>query len=93
VIESVFTIGGVLVVIAIILGIVVLKATPKTSYLGYAPGAVFFAAGLVLLLLASIIEKTVILGAGLGGWGIACLFAAVFSLIFTSTAESFAQKA
>ena len=92
-IESVFTIGGVLVVIAIILGILVLKATPKTSYLSYAPGAIFFAAGLVLLLLASILDKTVIYGAGLGGWGIASLFAAAFSFVFTSTAESFAQKA
>ncbi|WLV24058.1 hypothetical protein QR721_10480 [Aciduricibacillus chroicocephali] len=92
-IESVFTIGGVLIVISIILGLIILKATPKSAYLAYAPGAILFAGGLVLLLLASIMEKTVIMGAGLGGWGMACLFAAAFGFIVTSTADAFAQEA
>jgi len=93
VIESVFTIGGVLTVISIVLGLILVKATGKKSYIGYAPGAIFFGGGLILLLLASVIGKTVIMGAGLGGWGIACLFAAAIGFIITSTADAFGQEA
>jgi len=93
VIESVFTIGGVLAVISIIAGLILIKATGKASYIGYVPGAIFFAGGLVLLLLASIMGKTEWMGAGLGGWGIASLFAAAIGFIITSTADALGQEA
>jgi len=93
VIESVFTIGAVLAVISIIAGLILVKSTPKKAYLSYAPGALFFAAGLILLLLASMLGKVQVLGAGLGGWGIAALFAAAIGLIVTSTADAIGQEA
>lgn len=92
-IESVFTIGGVLAVIAVIAGVLLVKATPKKAYISYVPGAILFAAGLVLLLLASVLGKIELMGAGLGGWGIASLFAAAVGFIITSTADALNQEA
>lgn len=90
-IQSVITIGAVLVPALLIISLILIKATPKTKYIGYFPGFIAFAAGLFLLLFATIIDKIVIMGAGLGGWGIACLFAATVSLIITSIIDSYAQ--
>lgn len=90
-ISSVFIIGGVLTVVSIILGVVLVKASAKASYTGYIPGAAFGIVGLLLLLLATF-TKVDIMGAGFGGWGIACLFAAMISLIVTSTVDVFGQK-
>ncbi|HLR59453.1 MAG TPA: hypothetical protein VK094_03155 [Pseudogracilibacillus sp.] len=90
-IQSVLTIGAVLVPALLIISIILIKATSKAKYIGYFPALLSFAAGLVLLLFATIIDKTVIMGAGLGGWGIAFLFAGAVSAIVTSVLDAYAQ--
>lgn len=90
-IKSVIMIGAILVPVLLILSVVLLKATPKTKYIGYFPGFIGFAAGLFLLLFATILDKIEIMGAGLGGWGIALLFAATISLVVTSIFDAYAQ--
>lgn len=90
-IQSVITIGAILTVIVLAISIVLTKATPAKSYAAYFPGFIFFGLGLILLLFATIIDKIKPFGldAGLGGWGIACLFAAVISMIVTSIFDSY----
>lgn len=85
--QSVLTIGIILVVISVVLSVVILKATPKEKYTGYIPCGLFFAAGLILLLFATY-GKVEVMGAGLGGWGIACLFASAIGFIITSIVDS-----
>ena len=92
-IQSVFTIGIVLTVALLILSLILLKATPKEKYIGYFPAIISFAAGLILLLFATLLEKADIMGAGFGGWGIACLFASAVSLIITAVADSYQNAA
>lgn len=92
-IQSVFTIGIILTGITVILGFVLTKVSFKGAYAVYYPFLALFGIGLILLLFATIIEKQVIMGAGLGGWGIACLFAAAIGLIVTSILDAYAQKA
>src|SRR5699024_12398272 len=75
----------------LIFSIIIIKATPKTKYIGYYPAILSIATGLILLLFATIIEKTVIMGAGLGGWGIAFLFAGAVSSIVTAVLDAYAQ--
>ncbi|HLR68301.1 hypothetical protein [Virgibacillus alimentarius] len=87
-IQSVLTIGAILTVASLVLSFILLKATPKEKFMSYIPGAVFFAAGLILLLFATF-GKVEIMGAGLGGWGIASLFAAAIGLIITAILDSF----
>lgn len=91
-IQSVFTIGIVLTVILIIVGFLLSKASLKGNYSIYYPFLAVFAIGLILLLFATIIDKIVIMGAGLGGWGIACLFAAAIGLIVTSILDAYATQ-
>lgn len=90
-IQSVFTIGIVLTVIAVILAFV-LTRSPKQGYGLYYPFAALFLAGLFLLLFATILDKIVIMGAGLGGWGIACLFSAAIGFIIAAILDSYAQE-
>lgn len=92
-IQSVFIIGIILSVVAVILGFVLVKAKLKGSYTAYFPIMAIGAIGLILLLFATIIDKVVIMGAGLGGWGIACVFAAAIGLVVTSILDSYAQEA
>lgn len=91
-IQSVFTIGIVLTVILVIVGFLLTRASLK-GYSVYYPFLAVFGIGLILLLFATIIEKIEIMGAGLGGWGIACLFAAAIGLIVTSILDAYAQEA
>ncbi|MGM8212381.1 hypothetical protein ACLIBH_06230 [Virgibacillus sp. W0430] len=91
-IQSVFTIGIILTVAILILSFVLVKVTPKTKYISYYPCMFLFGAGLILLLFATIVERTFIMGAGLGGWGIACLFAAAIGFIVTAILDSFQQE-
>lgn len=86
--QTVLTIGIILTVIAIVLSVILLKATPKEKFTGYIPNMLFFAAGLVLLLFATY-NKVEIMGAGLGGWGIAFLFSAAIGFVITSIIDSF----
>lgn len=90
-IQSVFTIGIVLTVIMVILGIILAKAKIK-GFKIYYPFLALFLIGLFLLLFATILERTWIMGAGLGGWGIACLFAAAISFITTSIIDTYAHN-
>src|SRR5699024_5750663 len=90
-IQSVLTIAAVLVPTLLISSIILIKATQKTKYIRYYPAILSFATGLILLLFATIIEKTVIMGVGLGGWGIAFLFAGVVSSIVTAVLDAYAQ--
>ena len=90
-IQSTLAIGAVLTVVVLIVSFILLKATPEKSYATYIPGFIFFGAGLILLLFATIIDRVTILGAGLGGWGIASLFAAGISLMVLSVFDAYKQ--
>lgn len=94
-IQSVITIGAILTVIVLAISIVLVKVTPAKSYASYFPGIIFFGSGLILLLMATLTERIHLFGleAGLGGWGIACLFAAVISMIVTSIFDSYRNAA
>ncbi len=89
--QSVLTIGAILVVAVVAVSLILLKATSKESYTGYFPGILIGLAGLVFLMLASVIGKVEIMGAGLGGWGIASLFAAAIGLIITALTDTYAN--
>lgn len=90
-IQATLTIGAVLTVALLIISIILVKVTPKQSYTAYFPGFIFFAAGLILLLFATILDRIWIMGAGLGGIGIACLFAAVVSLMVSAVFDTYRQ--
>jgi len=92
-IQATLTIGVVLTAALLILSIILVKVTPKKSYASYYPGFVFFAAGLILLLFATIWDRIWVMGAGLGGWGIACLFAAGITLMVTAIFDTYRQPA
>lgn len=90
-IQATLAIGAVLTVVLLIVGFILLKATPAKSYATYIPGLVFFGAGLILLLFATILDRIWIMGAGLGGWGIASLFAAAISLVVLAVFDAYRQ--
>lgn len=92
-IQATFIIGAVLTAIVLVISVVLVKVTPSKSYVAYAPGALFFASGLILLLLATLFDRIHPFGmdAGLGGWGIACVFAATVSLIVAAVVDTFRQ--
>jgi len=89
VVQSVVTIGAVMTVIMIALGYILLKASGKNPYLPYIPGMVVFAAGILLIVIATIAGKIEIMGAGLGGWGIACMFSAAIGMIITAIIDTY----
>ena len=88
-VQSVVTIGAVMTVIMIALGYILLKASGKNPYLPYIPGMVVFAAGILLIVIATIAGKIEIMGAGLGGWGIACMFSAAIGMIITAIIDTY----
>ncbi|WP_164219460.1 hypothetical protein [Virgibacillus sp. YIM 98842] len=88
-IQSVLIIGIILAVISIAVGIGVLKATGKEKFTGYYPIAVLGIAGILLACAAPIVGKVEIMGAGLGGWGIAAMFAAAIGFIVTSLVDTY----
>lgn len=90
-IKSVIIIGLILTAVMVILGFVLTKASLSGNFTVYYPFLAVFGIGLILLLFATIIEKVTILGAGLGGWGIACLFAAAIGIVITSILDAYAQ--
>ena len=93
-IQSVFMIGIVLTVALVILSFVLSKtALTKKGYGIYYPFMVVFGAGLILLLFATILDRIWIMGAGLGGWGLACLFSSAIGFIVTAILDSYAQEA
>lgn len=90
-ISATFTIAAILTAVLLIVSLILVKATPVKSYLTYFPGIISFAAGLILLLFATLIDRIWVMGAGLGGWGIACLFAAGVTLMVIVVFDSFRQ--
>lgn len=93
-IQATVIIGAVLSAVVILVGVILAKVTPSKSYVAYVPGALFFVSGLILLLCAILFDKIYPFGyeAALGGWGIACVFAAAIGLIVVSVADSFGQQ-
>ncbi|HLQ95623.1 MAG TPA: hypothetical protein VK108_04495 [Pseudogracilibacillus sp.] len=90
-ISATFMIAAILTAVLLIVSLILVKATPAKSYLTYFPGILSFAAGLIFLLFATLIDRIWIMGAGLGGWGIACLFAAGITLMVIVVFDSFRQ--
>lgn len=88
-VQSVLTIGAVMTIILIALEYILLKASGKNPYLAYLPGFIVFPAGILLIVIATIAGKIEIMGAGLGGWGIACMFSAAISFIITAIIDSY----
>lgn len=82
-IQATLTIGAILTAALLIISVILVKATPAKSFATYFPAFISFAAGLILLLFATLLDRITIMGAGLGGWGIACLFAAAISILVT----------
>lgn len=89
-IQAVFIIGIIMTVVMIVLGFILSKQN-LSGYAIYYPFAALFIVGLLLLLFATILEKQVIAGAGLGGWGIACIFASSISWVITTILDAYAQ--
>lgn len=90
-IQATLTIGGILTAALLILSVILVKVTPEKSYAAYFPGFISFGAGLILLLFATIIDKVWIMGTGLGGLGIACLFAAAVSMMVSAIFDTYRQ--
>lgn len=90
-IQSVFTIGGILTAVLLVVSIFLANAPKKESQVRYYPSIYLVVVGLLLIGTASIIGKVEIMGAGLGGWGIASLFAAAIGLVITSIMDAYAQ--
>lgn len=90
-IEATLTIGAILTVALLIINAILVKATPAKGFTVYYLSFVSFGAGLILLLFATMLDRITIMGAGLGGWGIACLFAGGISLLVTAILDSFRQ--
>ncbi|MBP1950535.1 hypothetical protein [Virgibacillus litoralis] len=86
------TIGLVLVVVLMLFNIVLSKLSSKDRYILYMPGVVLFATGLILFIVATIGDKIVITGLGLGGWGIACMFAAAIDFTVTSIVDTYTHS-
>ncbi len=91
-IQAVFTIGIILTVVMIILSVILARAS-LPGYTLYYPFAAVFGIGLILLLFATILDKIVIAGAGLGGWGIACLFASAIGFIVSAILDTYTHQA
>lgn len=90
-IQATFIIGGSLTAALLVISIAATLFTQPKSYVGYFPGLISFVAGLILLLFATLLDRIWIAGAGLGGWGIACLFAGVISMMIAAVVDTFRQ--
>ena len=90
-IQATFLIGGILTAAILVISVLAVRLTPAKSYIGYFPGFISFGAGLILLLLATLFDRIWIAGAGLGGWGIACLFAGAISVMVAAVVDTARQ--
>jgi len=91
-IQAVLTTGPIIVAVVLIISVILIRVTPQGSYVGYFPGFISFGSGLILLLFATILDRIWIMGAGLGGWGIALLFAGAVSLMISAIVDSYRQS-
>ncbi|WP_047984242.1 hypothetical protein [Ornithinibacillus californiensis] len=87
-VQSVITIAAILAVVGIILGFVFLKASGGKGFLPYYPMVILGIAGIVLACVSAPLNVH-IMDVGLGGWGIACLFAAMISFLVTSISHAY----
>lgn len=92
-IQAVFTYGVILTAILLAVSLILVKVSPKSSFIAYFPGFIFFALGLICLLFATLFDRIWVLNAGLGGWGIACLFAAIISMMISAVVDAYRQEA
>jgi FtsH-binding integral membrane protein len=90
-IQSVIIIGAILTIISIVVGVAVTKVSGKEKFTGYYPIALLGIIGILLACAAPIVGKVEMMGAGLGGWGIAVMFAAAIGFIVTSLVDSYAN--
>lgn len=88
---SVVIIGAVMAAITIILGIILVKASSKNPYMAYLPGAIVFVAGVLLAISPTLTGTIEVMGAGLGGWGIAFLFASSIGFIITAIVDAYSS--
>lgn len=88
--QSTLTVGIILCVATLILSLIILKATPKDKYTGYIPAVIVALAGFGFLFTSTFVDVE-LMGAPLGGWGIAGLFSAAITFIITSIADSYAN--
>ncbi|HEY4601993.1 MAG TPA: hypothetical protein VIG73_12060 [Cerasibacillus sp.] len=88
-VQSVLLIGAVMTIVLVLLGVGLLKASSRAKYLPYYPGMVIFASGVILATIPTIVGKVTILGAGLGGWGIAFMFSSSIGFILTSIIDAY----
>lgn len=87
-IQSTFTIGIIMTVIMVILAVVLGRASLK-GYTLYYPFAAVFMIGLICLLFATILDRIPIAGAGLGGWGLACIFSSAIGFIIAAIIDTY----
>lgn len=87
-VQAVITIAAVLTIAAIILGFIFLKSSGGKGYLPYIPSAILFFGGIIVVCAATP-QKIMIWEAGLGGWGIASLFAAGISFMILSVIHAY----
>lgn len=90
-IQNTFIVGGIVTAAVLVISILAVRLTPAKSYIGYFPGFISFGAGLIFLLCATLFDRIWIAGTGLGGWGLACLFAGAVSLMVASTVDASRQ--
>lgn len=88
--QGTLTVGVILCAATIILSLILLKATPKDKYTGYLPAIIVALAGFGFLFTSTFVNVE-LMGAPLGGWGIAGLFSAAVTFIITSITDSYAN--
>lgn len=83
----VLTFGAIFTVVGIIVSIGLVKAAPKAAYL---PGVILAIVGLLSMFTSPLVD-VVMMGAPLGGIGIASMFASALTFIFASIFDSYQQ--
>lgn len=84
--ETTLLIGLVLLVILMVINMILSKVTSSDKYVVYMPAVIIAGTGLILLFISAF-NNISITGLGLGGWGIACMFAAAITCIVTSIVD------
>lgn len=80
------TVGASILVILMIVNIILSKMHKSNAFTVYIPAAVVFGIGVIGIFIAAF-GRIEVLGLGLGGWGIACLFAAAIGVLVTSLVD------
>ncbi|HLT55822.1 MAG TPA: hypothetical protein VK057_06935 [Bacillota bacterium] len=86
--QAVMLVGVIITIALVVINLVLLRATAKEKFVGYFPSLVAFIVGLLFLLVATYINES-FLGAPVGGWGIATLFASAVSFIITALVDTY----